>query len=680
MRRGRFTLPTAHRGQAVLVVRKLGLTAADLPVNVPQAAPVRVAMGTGGVMLEGITATVSRWSAGSERGSQLSSLEVVVTPGAQGDISRALQALPGAQAVDEGSGLFVRGGDQTETRILLDGAPLLNPQALEAPAGSSAPTVDPYLVSGIAFTTGGFGVRFGDVLSAVADLRTVGLPSRRRSTVNASIAAVSARTAHPLSTPLPGRVGGQASASASHSRAFLSLNGSTRTFTRDPRSQALSANLVWEPSEGSELKLFGIRRGGAYGIDVDEPSFQGSYDNEQGSGLYVATWRALWGKLAPSAHLSHSDYTRQEEVGAYRLHTRTRSRRAAGEVGWEAGEPLTVRAGAEWVRVRGAYGGRIPLYSDDRGEGAPTSAVNAEREGDRVGLYAEGEWKAGSRLRVTPGVRTDHSTLTGRRTWDPRITASYLVAGGVTLLAAGGVYHQVPEALYFAQEFGAAGEQLPSMRATQIVAGAQAGSDANGPLLRVELYRKSYHDLAQLDRDYMVSGGGTGGARGADLFLKGRTVLGVEGRVAYSYIRSERTDPNTGVLARSPWDITHTVTAVAERSWGGVWRLALAQRYATGRPYTAVAGAEYDEERRTWVPHYLKPMGERLPAFARLDLSASRLHRFSPTRLGIVYASVTNLGGRENVFSYRYSEDYTEKLSVRGLFKRSLFFGASLTF
>lgn len=676
---GAFSFSTTARGEGVLIIRRIGLTAPDQAVRLPLAAPLRVAMGSGEFLLAAVVATAGRYTAGGERGSQLSSLEVVVTPGAQGDIARALQALPGVQAVDEGSGLFVRGGDQTETRILLDGAPLLNPQQIEAPAGSAAPTVDPYLVTGISFTTGGFGVRYGDALSAVVDLRTVGLPRLRRSTVNASLGAVSARTAQPIATGLPGNVGVHVTGTAGHSGPFLRLNGSNRSFSRDPRSHAYSGNLVWKPGTESEVKVFGIVRGGSFAVDVDEPTFHGVYENRQSSGVYVATWRGLWGSLAPAAHLSRSEYDRDEEQGAYRLRTRTSVDRAAAETAWEPAAWLVLRTGAEAEHVSADYLGRFPLHADQRGADAPTEAVDAARSGDRVGGYLEAEWRPLPRLQVTTGLRTDHSSLTGRLTWDPRMSVSYLAGSGITLLAAGGIYHQVPEPLYFSP--GVGGQPgIPAMEATQLVLGAQAGSDAGGRFARLELYSKSYRDLAQLDREYTPVSGGSGRSRGMDLFLKGPVPLGMEGRVAYSLVDAARTDPNTGAMARSPFDISQSLTLVLERSWGGVWRVAAAQRYATGRPYTGVLDASFDGERGLWVPRYDTPMGERVPDFARLDLSVSRLHRFSPGMLGIVYASVTNLTGRENVFAYRYSADYTEREAVRALFKRSIFFGASLTF
>ena len=51
----------------------------------------------------------------------LTSLDVVTTASANGDITGALKTLPGAQQVGETEGLFVRGGTAAETKIFIDG-------------------------------------------------------------------------------------------------------------------------------------------------------------------------------------------------------------------------------------------------------------------------------------------------------------------------------------------------------------------------------------------------------------------------------------------------------------------------------------------------------------------------------------------------------------------------------
>src|SRR5690606_10689213 len=122
------------------------------------------------------------------------------------------------------------------------------------------------------------------------------------------------------------------------------------------------------------------------------------------------------------------------------------------------------------------------------------------------------------------GLRTDRSTLSRERTWDPRVAAALRLLDGITLTAAWGVYHQVASPL--AYEPGTGDPSLPPMRAEHHIAGALL--EREGLLLRVELYRKRYRELAQQTRDYGIAGGGRGASRGADVFARFTGTPGLE--------------------------------------------------------------------------------------------------------------------------------------------------------
>lgn len=104
----------------------------------------------------------SSYTASEERTATLTPLEVVSIPGTAADVNRALQTLPGIQQVDEGTGLFVRGGDAYETKVFPNDAALLNPMDIQSPNGTFMGTVDPFLLDGIVFSSGGFGARYGN--------------------------------------------------------------------------------------------------------------------------------------------------------------------------------------------------------------------------------------------------------------------------------------------------------------------------------------------------------------------------------------------------------------------------------------------------------------------------------------------------------------------------------------
>jgi hypothetical protein len=157
--------------------------------------------------------------------------------------------------------------------------------------------------------------------------------------------------------------------------------------------------------------------------------------------------------------------------------------------------------------------------------------------------------------------------------------------------------------------------------------------------------------------------------------------LGTSGWISWSVVDAERTDPDTGVLARAPFDVTQSLIAVVGREIRPGWNARAAWRYATGRPFTDVAGAAPSpDDPEVWVPSYDEPFGARQPAFHRLDLSFSRLVFFGEDGLLVLFASLNNVYDRFNVLEYRWSEDYAQRFPVRDRTARSVFVGMSIDF
>ena len=111
--------------------------------------------------------------------------------------------------------------------------------------------------------------------------------------------------------------------------------------------------------------------------------------------------------------------------------------------------------------------------------------------------------------------------------------------------------------------------------------------------------------------------------------------------------------------------------------FGGV-RAAVAWRQATGRAYTDIVGADYDALEDRYIPRYGTPFGERLPAFRRLDVSASWYRVLSPHWRSVLFVSVNNILDRSNVQTLTWSRDYSERIPVRSIFNRSVYFGGTL--
>lgn len=665
---GRFTFRTAVRGVVALMARKIGLLPARLSLTLPTAGPIDIVVQAEPVALEEISVSAGTYIAGEERGAQLTPLEVATTPGTTADIGRAIQTLPGVQSVDEGNAIFVRGGDYLETKTFVNDALLLTGFRYDNPTGTFSNTPNAFLLDGIFFSSGGFGARFGNALSGVVSLRTLGRPATTTGTLSAGLGALSASGAWAPS----GTAGVRGTLTRFSTSPIFWLNGTPREYDPAPNGVDASLSAVWSYREGAELKVFAISQESRFGL-VQEPGSHceqreaicpAVYRSKSRNSVAIVSWRDGFGRFSQTASLALGARRQNEAFGGFfDLDSDSDLVHFFTYAGYDATDRLTVRAGGEWERLAGRF------------SGVKGFAIESGATDNRLAAFVEADWRLAGRLKVTPGIRTDRASLPGRRTWDPRLAAAWLVGRDATLTFAAGVYHQVAQPLFYDPELGRPG--LDPMRADQVVGGFQLGEGEK--IFRIEAYAKRYSDLAQLDREHAVVDAGSGTSKGFDLFLKGSAFWRVTGRLAYSYIHARRTDPNTGVLAPAPADITHALTLVLERPLAQAINSGIAFHYATGRPYTRVVSATFDPLQDNYVPTFGPPMGDRVPDLIRLDANVSRIVSLGPKAFLVVYASVNNLLDRRNIYSYTYTRDYTQRIAVPSLFNRSYYFGATLT-
>ncbi len=656
---GRFLFRTAARGTATIVARKIGFTPLRLDVTLPLTEPLTLTLHGEAVALEEITVSAGTYIAGEERGAQLTPLEVATTPGTTADIGRTIQTLPGVQSVDEGNALFVRGGDYLETKVFVNDALLLNGFRYDSPTGTFSNTPNAFLLDGIFFSSGGFGARFGNALSGVVSLRTLGRPAKSTGTLSVGLAALSAAGAWAAGPTL----GFRGTLTRFSTRPIFWLNGTPRDYHPAPNGSDASVSAVWSYRSTGEFKFFAINQQSRLGLTQDLPTGGGTYTNRSSNSVGILSWHDVFGNFSQTASLAVGARRQGEGFGDFNLDVDSDLIHLFTYAGYDASDRLTLRAGGEWEHVAGRFSGKKGLVIDSRATD------------DRLAAFVEGDWRVTARVKVTPGLRTDRSHLSAQRSWDPRLAAAWLVGAHATVTLAAGTYHQVPEPLFFDALLGRPG--LPPMRADQLVGGFQLGEGER--ILRIEAYGKRYHDLAQMDRDNRVVSGGTGTSHGLDFFLKGEGPWRVKGRMAYSYIRARRTDPNSGTVAPAPADITHAVTLVLERPITQSTNSGIAVHYATGRPYTEVLSADFDPGRNAYVPTFGPPMGSRVPVLFRIDANLSRIVSLGPKAFVVLYASVNNLLDRKNIYQYTYTRDYTQRIEVPSLFNRSFYFGATLS-
>jgi hypothetical protein len=574
------------------------------------------------------------------------------------------------QPVDEGTGLYVRGGDFTETRVFLNDAALLNPPQLLTPTGTFVGTVDPFQLDGIFFSSGGFGARYGNALSAVAGLRSQGRAERVASSVGVGLGGPSAAVAAPVGS----RVGLRASGNLFSLAPVIRLNGASRAFSPAPHGHDLGASAAWAYRRSGEVKVYALDTRTRLGVGLDEPSFGGTYAAAVGSRFAVATWQDTFGRLAPTLSVSQARLARAEDFGAFRLRLAQRSTQLFASAAWEAAPRLALRGGVEVERSGSALDGSAPARGADQRPDAFVRVLGGRVAGVRDAAFAEADWRALAAVRVVAGLRTDRSTLPGARTADPRVAVAWQPRAGVAVTGAWGVYHQVPDAMLYDTALGIPG--LAPMRARQAVAGVQLG---DGPLsLRVEAYDKRYADLAQLTRD-----NGCGRRRGPG--ARRRRLRQVGGRRRRRDADDVQLRPRR---AHRPGDGRGRAGALRRHARGHDGGRAALRRRRARRGRVALGhraarhrrGRRHARHRERGVDAGVgRSVRRTAPAFRRLDVSASRAMPLGARRMLVSYVSLVNVLDRRNVQQWRYSADYATRRPVRSIFNRSVYFGATLT-
>jgi tetratricopeptide (TPR) repeat protein len=607
------------------------------------------------VLLDGLTVQASANRMDDTRsGTSLKRIDVLMTPGGTADLMQAIQTGPGTTRAAEGADLYVRGGDPAEAPVWVDGARLVYAGRYESLHGGAFGVLDPAVLGSATFSSGGFGARYGNALSGVLDVETLGRPSSAAGVLSANTVGAGAM----LQLPVGKRAGAWGAARVTEASMMLAMHGRGGEFDTAPRALEGIGGAVWTPRPGWQLKATGLIDTDASARNVSAYGYSGAFGSRGGTTLATLSGRGVSRdrRVAVRANLSATERTTGFDFGVLDRERTDRGVAARVDTEWMLGRGR-LRAGAEAAGMDARQTGVTPT-TDQLAPGSPSRVLEAATDdASHVGGYAEYEWAASGRLGVVAGIRADR--LPGETEWtaDPRLAVAFR-AGDWTLRAAGGEFHQGRWRTRFALPDAGSPAGVPT-RARHLVVGAERSGE---PSLKVEAYTKSYGRYAEAgDGPQAVSGRATG----LDAIVRWSRQARVNGWITYGLLRG-RLELEDGRVVPSAVDVTHSFTGVATVRLPAELQLGNTLRYATGRPFTPRTAGE--------------PNGERLPHYLRLD---TRLTRFWTVRgrLVVTYLEMLNTAGRENIAGYSYDDAAGTRTTVPNFFgQRTAVLGGSVNF
>jgi hypothetical protein len=630
--------------------------------------------------LDAVTITAGSFDATTDKNKTiLKPLDIVTTAGANADVVKAIETLPGTQQTGTENGLFVRGGDASEAAILVDEMVVQNAFFSGPPGVATRSRFGAFQYQGVSFSSGGYSARYGQALSSVLELNTTDLPDK--STVNLGINMASlyaSGTKKWKNSSLD--IGG----SYTNTAPFYGLATTNFKFYKVPVGGSGNLRYVWKPNKDGILKVSLNTSYLQSGIAVPNP-----YAGDTASNIAAQNFR----NLGDTINFVTKDQYYYSNVSYKQLYKDKYSLYLATSYSLDqtnnsfGGIPLTEQDHRVQFRAEGKdyFTSRLNLLvgAEVQSFGINKTSFDSFTQQfteTQLAGYAELEWSPMNLIAIRPGIRYEHSALLNTSDVAPRISMAIKTGINSQVSLASGIFYQDADYSYLL-----AGLRPGMQKAIHYIANWQYSK--NDRTLRLEGYYKDYANLIRefypantpfdpnsyrfILNNTMVNNSGYGYAKGLELFWRDKkTVKNLDYWVSYSYIDTRRLYANFPVEA-TPSFIANNNLSLVGKYFVDKWQtnFSVTYSFASGRPY-------YDPNPNVGF------LSEHTPDFNNLAATVAWLHSFGKW-FTVFYLSVDNITNSQNIFGYRYiynSSGVVESKSpmVPALY-RSVFFGVNMS-
>ncbi len=655
---GKFSLTTNLKGAQTLVVNLIGFTKTTQPITLADSVyTVSVRLQEAATRLEEVTITAGTIEANNERSvAVLKPLDIVTTAGAQGDVIGAIQTLPGVQRNGgDQTGLMVRGGDVSESSVIVDGTITQNAFNSSVPGVAQRSRLNPFSFKGTAFSSGGYTVRYGQALSAVLDLQTTDLPEKNNMNIGANFAG-----AYVSGSKLMGKNAVEYAANYTNIAPYLAIANTNVDFYQVPQGGGISARYVSRTENNGIFKMNLTHSFNKSGITIPDPSSAGAKLNfgiQNENTLLTTSYKYFINEhVKLFSAFSFSNNTDKVSWGASPLYRNDGRLQGRVELWYETKERkfnLLVGSDVQRFNYTQRFDTLIGQFDELMSSG-----------------YVEAEWKPILWFAIKPGVRGEYSQLLGKGNIVPRAAFAIRTGEASQISAATGMFYQMASTNYLLQGYRPDFQQsIHYMLNYQWM--------KKDRTLRVEAYYKSYNQLVRENGTTYtpnqfrfdlgtVDNSGSGYAQGIDFFWRDRkSIKNFDYWISYSYVDTKRLYQNYMAKVTPDYVSDHNLNVIA-KYFIMKWQTNISASY------------NYASGRRFYDPNSTEFLSEKAPDFHNFSVTISYLTTIR-RMFTVFYLSLDNVTNQKNVLGYRYSADGTQRFPIIPPMYRSIFLGVNFS-
>lgn len=548
--------------------------------------------------------------------------EIEKTAGANRDVSKVIQTLPGVGVTDPNrNDLIVRGGGPSENVFYLDGIeiPVINHFATQGSSGGTVGVINPDFVRDISFYTGAFPANKGNALSSVMDIQEKDGSKDRLHTklsVGASDAALT----------LDGPLGKNTTFIVSARQSYLQYLFAAIGLPFLPTYNDFQVKVKTQIDKKNEITFLGI---GAIDNDALNLGIKNPTESQAYLLAYLPTY-VQWNYTVGAVYKHFADTHFDTWVLSRNMLRNTNFKYKDNNVDSiktsdyksdEAENKIRFERNYPDLPVKLSFGGGFKYvhYTNytDRQIYFNNSVSNLIYN-TSIGLFGYQAFVQASKellddkLKLSLGINTtgldyNQNMLNPLNQLSPRFSLSYALASNIDFNANIARYAQQPAYTTMGYR-NAAGvlvnetENLKYITSNQAIAGFEFRPMEN-MRLTVESFYKSYdnYPLSVVDGLSIASKGinfgqvgdeqivstGKGRAYGVEFLYRIMEMGTFNLTATYTYFRSEFTN-SAGVYLPSSWDTRNLFNLIGSYKFKHDWNVAIRWRFVGGAPYTPI--------------------------------------------------------------------------------------------
>jgi len=640
---GYFTFNTNTKGFAILIVSSTGYEKLEKKVEIiNEDIYVELTLKTGNNLSEVIISIGAFEASDEKKATILKPLDIVTNPAASGDLYGALQTLPGVTIVGEETGLFVRGGDASETKTIIDGTLIAKPFNADVPNIPARGRFDPFLFKGTLFSTGGYSAQYGQALSSVLILETNDLPNNNEYSLGLNMAGLSGS----YTKVWKEKTALLASAGYTDLSTLFSLVPQNRKWIKPPNGFTGTLGFRHKTNKDGMFKSYLQYQVGSIALNIDSNEntlMESPFENKNKNLFWNNSYKGFIGnnwRLFVAASISYDDDTDQLENNKFG------SKQLLGQ----SRITLSRKIGSFNLR----FGNETHFSQDDNYFNQFTSKINNKL----TAIYAETEFKLSEKIAWRVGARSEYVSIIDVLNLAPRISFAYKLGINSMFSLAYGQFYQTPE-----QEFLRQSTVLNYEQAAHYIANYQWQTKQR--IFRIEAYFKDYNNLVLTEQNNTINNKGFGFSKGIDIFWRDqKTIPNLTYWLSYSLVDAKRFYRNFTSQITPNFVSKHTLNVVANYKITPLTRLGVAYTFASGRLFQN--------------PNNLNSLAEKTIDYHNINFSGSYLTSLFGN-FTVIYVSLRNPFGIKQVFGYRYSDDGTIRNPIIPSSDWSFFAGISVS-